>query len=681
MKTLFKEKKSAEKIPVVKSRPAWCSVGLWETLCGLMEEGRLKSEFSFSRPERKIYRKPKQINPSVWAERHRVVTKSRFLGSWKNEVTPYSAGIMDAVAKPFVREVNIGKVPQTGITEAINTFIGSRVDLAPGDVLYTFPDENTAKENSTDRVRPMIESSTRLKSFMTGNEKDLSAHRINLQHMTIYFAWAGSEARLANKPIRYAVSDEIDKDGFGIGKKEAAPLDLIDKRLTTYREISKHIKISSFSNEDGNINQEIEHNSDVVFEFHVKCPYCGQRQLMDMDNVRWDGGHKADPLEVKKKKLAWYECRHCAEKWNDNDRNRAVFAAMRDGWVDRKTGIEMNTYLEKYRPAYLGFILPCWISPFISISEGAAAFIKGIDNKKKLRDYLNGFAAKPWKKYTTVIHQKEDDILSCKCDLPPQVVPDSAVALTAGIDVQKMGFWYVVRAWAKDYTSWNIDHGFLGAWPDVEKLLFEMAYPIQGSQDAMRIWRAAIDIGGGKYKEEMSQTEETYLWLQDNTGLSSACRVWGVKGSSNPLPTKLKMGSILTKTPSGKALRMGLRLVLADPNKAKDLVFERIEKAKQGLTGAAYVHSGTNLDYAVQMAAERKQEDEKGNEVWVQIGSRDNHFIDCEALAALVADWEWPGNGVNLLSSPVNVVKKQRKENIRKKTENPFTGGQQLFGA
>lgn len=670
MSVLFKDKKHER---VVK-KPTWCSHKLWETLKGLMDKGELKTEFSFTGPERKIYRKPKQIKPSIWAEKHRVLTKSRLIGAWKNEVTPYSVGIMDAMAKPYVREGNIGKVPQSGISEAIITFIGSRIDLAAGDVLYTFPDENTAKENIKDRVIPMIESSLRLKSYLTDNENDLSSTRINLQHMTIYAAWAGSDARLANKPIRYAVSDEIDKPGFGIGKKEASPLDLIDKRLITNRDISKHIKISSFSDEKGNINQELKNNTDVIFDYHVKCPYCQQRQLMDMKYIKWDGGGSANHLEIKNKKMAWYECQHCTAKWDDNDRNKAVRSTMFDGWVARGTSIVLDTYLEKFRPAYLGFHLPGWISYFISLSECAAAFIQGLKSKKKLKDFLNGFAAQPWKKYEVITHQKEDDVLKCKCDLPPQMAPESAVALTAGIDVQKAGFWYVIRAWAKDWTNWNIDHGYLGNWADVEKMLFENIYPVRGSDRQLRIWRAAIDTGGGKY-QGISSTEETYLWLQQYMVGKNGCRIWGAKGSSNPLPQKLKMGSVLNKTPSGRALKRGMRLAILDTDKIKDMFFQRMENAVEGKIGGAWLHNETSIEYARQITAEVKQEDDKGIETWVQ-KKEDNHYIDCECLASIVADWEWPGGGVNLFPDPTTIIKKQKVD----KKENPYTGGENFWG-
>ena len=88
----------------------------------------------------------------------------------------------------------------------------------------------------------------------------------------------------------------------------------------------------------------------------------------------------------------------------------------------------------------------------------------------------------------------------------------------------------------------------------------------------------ARDTGGGKYKKDISSTEEAYLWLQRNAGYANACRIWGIKGYSYAMPTKLKMGSILNKTPTGKPLKLGMRLVLLDTDKLKDMFYERMAK-------------------------------------------------------------------------------------------------------
>lgn len=85
--------------------------------------------------------------------------------------------------------------------------------------------------------------------------------------------------------------------------------------------------------------------------------------------------------------------------------------------------------------------------------------------------------------------------------LPPRTVPHGAVALTCGIDVQKRGFWYLVRAWMPTMASYVIDYGYLGSWDDVQALVFDTCYPVQGPDgsdvgERMPIWRACIDSGG-----------------------------------------------------------------------------------------------------------------------------------------------------------------------------------------
>ena len=655
----------------VVGKPAWLSEALWQSLTVGMTGGRLAVAVRFSKAERKRLRKPKQVKPSIWAERHRVVVKSVLPGVWKNSVTPHLVGIMDAAAKPYVREIITCKVPQSGVSEAINNFIGAMVDMSPGDWLCTYPDESTAKTNFSDRLIPMFRTSVRLRSYLTGKERDLSAERINLQHMTLYPAWAGSVSSMANKPIRYANSDEIDKPSFGDSRKEASPLDLIDKRLNTFRDISKHFKTSTPTLDSGNIWLELNHNTDVIFDFHVKCPFCGVLQLMKMERIRWPGGSGADPREVKKKKQAWYECEGCGCHWDDDARNRA---ARSGDWVARETSVCIGVYLDKFRPANVGFHLPAYAIYFISLSEIAAAFMKGRADRKKRKDFKNSFEALPWEEYEVMARQEDAEILGCRSDLPPQVVPELAVALTAGVDLHKAGFPYVVRAWSADYTSWLIDYGHLGGWYDLEQLLFNTAFPIQHSTLKMRIWRAGLDTGGGQYKKEMSSTEEAYLWLQENSGFSQGCRVWGIKGSSRALPTKMKMGSVLNKTPSGKPLRMGMRLALLDTDQVKDMFYERMGKTATGESGAAWLHREVQMDYARQITAEEKRLSDKGVLTWEAV-RHDNHYLDCECIASAVADWEWPGGGVNALPGPVNVVDPDIKKAVCKQSENPFTGG------
>lgn len=607
---------------------------LWDTLTRVMDTGRLGVEFSFSKAERKVLRKKKPIKVSEWAEKHRILTMSALPGIWHNDVTPYLVGIMDAAALPFVREITICKTPQTGGSEGVHNFVGYCIDRAAGPVLYVYPDEKTAGENSKDRVLPMINASPRLRSYFTGAEKDKTSFRINLQHMMIYFGWGRSVASLANKPIRYAIADEVDKPGFDAGKVETGPLELIDKRLTTYRSISKFFKISTPTVETGNIWRELN-KADVIFDFQVFCPLCGTLQLMSFKGIKWEGGSGADPKEIKNRNAAWYECEHCSGKWDEDSKNRAVRSGR---WIARGSHpLALQTYLDFFRPSAIGFHIPAWISYFVTFGEIVAAFLLGLNDPIKMQDFLNSYCALPWK--DIVIKKDEEGILALKNHLPAGVVPAEAVALTCGVDVQKFGFWFVVRAWNADLTSHLVQYGFLTTWADVEALIFGTRYPVEGKPPgvAMGIWRAGIDSGGGKDSEEdWSKTEEVYHWVRKFAGRGV---VFATKGASTAQVKKVTPKTIDKMARGNRVIPGGLVLYFLDTNQFKDLFHWRISREpseSQRMT----LNADTGVDYARQILAERKEKDRSGKTEWVQ-HSRANHLFDCENMAAACADPEW----------------------------------------
>ena len=151
----------------------------------------------FSDAERKILRKQKPIPASRWAELHRYVTMSVLPGRWRNDTTPYLKAIMDSSFFPSVQTIILCKAPQVGATESVLNCLAYAIDRDPGPALCVYPDELTAKENSQDRIMPMIKKSPRLRGYLTGQDDDASILRIGFQHMPVYMAWARSAAARA----------------------------------------------------------------------------------------------------------------------------------------------------------------------------------------------------------------------------------------------------------------------------------------------------------------------------------------------------------------------------------------------------------------------------------------------------------------------------------------------------
>lgn len=648
-------------IHIDRSRP-WLPEALREAA------GTVRLRIVFSEPEKKVFRKHKRIPVSRWAERYRYVTMSVLPGRWKNEVTPYLAGIMDAAWFPSVQTVILCKSPQVGGTEAILNCLAYAIDRDPGPALCIYPDELTGKENSQDRIQPMIKGSPRLRGYLTGIDDDSSSLRINLQHMPIYIAWARSAARLANKPIRYLLFDEVDKYVDTAGKKETDPISLGEARTITYRYNRKVWKISTPTTETGNIWKALTTEAQLVFDYWVRCPACGADQKMEFRQIKWpraaepgpDGKiHSEDPAAIEAGRLAWYECPHCLAAWNDYERDAAVRAG---GWRERVSGLKLFEALRARRPMKIGFHLPSWLSPFVSLSEVSAAFLRGLSDINKFKDFHNKHLAEPWK--LTVISGSEETILAARCPLPAQTAPEETLLLTCGVDVQKNGFWFVVKAWAATGTSWTIHYGFLATWAELEKLIFETVYPVADTGRTARIFRVCIDTGGGEKFEDMTMTDETYLWVLRHRGRGGVA-LWGTKGASSAMPGMLKLGAEVLMTSRGKKLPAGLRVLSVDTTKAKDQFHYRLQLAAspetRELPGATFLHAGTGSDYAAQILAEEKQRNEKGHEEWVNVHNRPNHLLDAEVLAAACVEMEFPGGGLRLIADAMKAQGQGRR--------------------
>ncbi|MGN1037902.1 MAG: phage terminase large subunit family protein, partial [Mailhella sp.] len=249
--------------------------------------GRARMASSFSKQERRVMRYSAPMPISEWAEKYRFVETGSIRGRWKNIFTPYLAGIMDVMGESFVETGIVCKSPQTGGSEAGHNVVGYAIDRLPGDVMYVYPDEITARENARDRIIPMLEHTPRLAGYMTDVGDDASSLRIKLVHMTIYLGWSGSVSRLGNKPIRTLILDELDK--YKDVKNEATSQDLAEKRTITWKEKKKIFKISTPTVENGNIWRAYTTEAEVRFVYFVKCPHCGKMLLMKLSQIMWSG--------------------------------------------------------------------------------------------------------------------------------------------------------------------------------------------------------------------------------------------------------------------------------------------------------------------------------------------------------------------------------------------------------
>jgi phage terminase large subunit GpA-like protein len=629
---------------------------------------RIQNEINFLPAEMLRWRPPEQLLISQWIEKKRILSSdAEEKGPMRMRRTPYLIPIVDAFLDPDIKTIVICKAAQIGLTEGMISVIGYFADQLPGPAMIVMADEDTANYMSINRIRPMFRNSQNLAHLLP----DSKFHKTEIylsNGAAIFTGWASSVAKLASRPVQLMILDEVNKPGYYITTQESDPISLAYERTKAYFN-SKVGMLSTPTVETGNITRELE-SCDIIFDWHIPCPFCKTYQplrffkpskndfpdgfywnekgeKMPLGQVTWQGGRNASEKQIE---AGGYQCGSCEKIFDTIQKNIAVekgkmIARKVPDHTPRKIGFHINRLYSLLGDAgYFPVLIRDWI--------------KCLDSPKKKQGFYNSTLGDYWQQ--TILKSSEHRILQARADLDPQIVPAAAIALTAGIDPQKYGFWFVVRAWAKNYDSWLIHYGFLTNWDEVENLLFETQYPIAGSEDrAKPIWRACLDTGGGKGEDDFdpTMTEQAYWWLRSNA-IGRGCYVYGIKGATRPLAGKIHVGKPLDQTPAGKPLPGGIRLIHIDTDQLKDQFHFRLENAINGDLQGSYLHRETGIDYAKQILAEEKVLNDRGIQEWIRI-RRDNHFLDCECMAAIAADPEFLGGGINILR--IREEKQQQK--------------------
>jgi phage terminase large subunit GpA-like protein len=620
----------------------------------------------WSAAERAAWAPPEDITVSQWAEKHRVLPKqSAIPGLWNNRLVPYAVGVMDAFNDPVVERITIMASVQSAKTESAYNMLGYAISQDPAPALVVMPTDKTLKRVNK-RLQDMIMESPELRKYLTGNPDDLQKRLIMLQRMEIHFATAGSKSDLANVEARYILLDEPDRYPLE-DDEEGSPIERAEARATTYWN-RKIIEPCTPTVPEGYINVEFERSDKR--RYWVPCPHCGGYQVLSFWQVKHQGEklmewpqHLRDPEYIKRERVARYECLYCQAEIDDSDKP-ALLA--RGQWVPEGHPIEQDGSMPPLPPtSHVGFHWTALYSPFRNFSEVAAQFFASKADREKLKTFYNLWLAEPWKEI--IKQQPAAAILKLRTPRPSLEVPDGTLALTAGIDNQKVGCWCSIWAWVR-LDSGLIDqhlirYGYLSDFAELGIWLFQDVYNTKSGDLTYPVWRGGIDTGGGEGEAgDPGMTEQVYQWLR----LSGQGRIFGIKGASRGLVGGKKMQlSLIDKMPGhGKPIPGGLRLWILDTDALKDAFWSRVE------TGRVHLHAGTEELFAAHLSAEAKERDKRGRLKWVQQGNKPNHLLDTAIYATAMADPEC-GGGVMVLPKPKPAQASAPEDEGE---INPFTG-------
>lgn len=584
----------------------------------------------------RMLRPPEFATPDAWADDRRVMPPgSPFPGPWQSERTPWLAEPSKAAVDPQTDIIVMMLASQMAKTEFGLNVLGHMWDTHPAPAMWVTPTERLAHSMSKDRINALFDSTPDLwdktrKPVRPGSlERYVSGVRFGL-------AWAGSPTELASHPCKYVVIDERSRMGNDVGN-EGDPARVVMARTKMYAG-SKVLILSSPTVEDECPTYRWWLQG-TKMRWCWRCPGCGDWLFPSLALAAYPQG--ADFAEIRAN--SWIECPECARQIRDEDR-ASIEARYIPSVVDDGGTLHLAPELE-----VVNSVKSYWATGFASLITGIGRIMEEYARAARtgepgdVQAVVNTYCGELWKYIGEGV--PADAVRDCQI---AQIPDDDIQLITVGVDVQADCVYYVVRGWCAHVTSYLIDHGRIMGATEYTDVWLELARAIEGPFFGRGISLALVDSG--------------YSAAQ----VYQQCRMratWAPSKGRDTMDAPWK-DSLVDETASGRALKT-LKLWLYSADTWKSWLYGRIQWPL-GELGAWYVPEGIDDDYCAQVVNERHRV-RAGKRQWYPTGNRQNHYLDCEVMAAVAADI----CGVRRLKSRQPPEVEAAKETVRRAASPP----------
>lgn len=558
---------------------------------------------------------------------------SHTTGQWV--AYPFQRGWMDAFSNDDIVEVTVRKAKRVGYTKTLLAFIAYNAAHRRRKQALWQPTDDDRDSFVKTEVEPMLRDVAALHAVTVPGKEDtikLKTFLGSILHLL------GGKAARAYRRITVAIAMLDEADAFdqkiekavdpiagARGRLEGAPFPKFIAGSTVRIDGLSHI-------------QHRENSADVRMRYRVVCPHCDNEHplLWGGKKVRhgfkWDG---SDPATVR------HVCPHCHESITQADYLRIWdLGAM---WVsdcgnyryDHHASVWTNGAGEVIKPPRHVAFSEVWTaySPQREWSDIVREFLEATTKADAgetgpLETFVNETLAQYWK---VTFDQADEHALAKRAEAyPVRTVPQGAVVLVAGVDVQddrwEVVVWGIGRSeemWAVEYKVIYGNPALESEWEDKVDAYLQGAFQ-HASGQLLKIEAVAIDTMG-------HFTHQAYNFCRTR----ERRRVFAVRG--DPQPSKMVKGKATIQDVNwrGKVLKRGVRLWYVGTDTAKDLIYGRLLVTQPG---PGYVHFSQGLpqEFYHQLTAESRmpQRTARGIEhKWVNTKRARNEVLDCTVYA------------------------------------------------
>lgn len=561
-----------------------------------------------------------ELDLADWSDENRYLDQagSAEPGRWRTSRTPYLREIMhhlSAHVDTVVVTLMFGT--QLGKTETGNNWVFYVIDHSPGPMLVVLPRIDDGKLWSQQRFTPAADKMPCI------TDKIAPARSRDSRNTTLVKSYDGGLLRIAGAnaaaglramPTRYLMLDEIDAYPFDV-EGEGDPIELAERRRKTFAR-SKQLETSTPTEmSTSRINQRYEDGSQA--EYYVPCPHCGEHQVLDIENLKYDLDDDGQVIEASAV-MACVECGAVIEEYHKTQ-------MLRDE-ADGGTAHWRHKYPNRKHKSYH---LSTLYSPvgWESWADVADKFEKAKTNDVLKKTFTNTILGLPFEEKKKVL---EAEVLKARAEpYPLGVCPVGCLVLTAGVDVQDNRLEVHVVGW-NQRERWTIDYQVFDGSPrhrEVWETLDEyLAAPFEHAAGTeLRIVATAVDSGG-------HHTNQVY----DFCRVRKARKIFAVKGSSIAAKPIIGRPSSVDIDVHGRVMKDAGEVWIIGTDTAKDQVADWLELDAPEQDGYWHFSDELPLEFYKQLCAEKKAPRYvKGHLVydWFQPKGVRNEAWDCSVYA------------------------------------------------
>ena len=574
-------------------------------------------------------------DPVEWLEANVLaIPDSPMPGPFRAERTPWIAEALRIAADPETRLLTVLASIQSGKSLLARLFSCYIIANQPGPTMILQATDAEAKDFSIRYLRPVWNNCPPVKAKFKNDDMERSTTS-DFDRMTIYCRGIHNETNLQRLSLRYVIADECWMAPQGHLAEASA-------RVTAFGWMGKRIMMSQ-GGQDGQEFHQLHEQTDMR-EWNMCCPSCGHLQPWAWSQVKFPDDAKVnDEWDlIRVSQGTTFECVSCKVRLPDTNATR-LEANVKGKFVSTKQSSNVS---------YVGLH---WNSiATMSWGELAVMMIKAKEaieeygDEEPLRIFIQKRLAEKFEEQPDEIktEAKPGDFVmgadweheggfvkgrpTAYNNITPEqrAEPDFVRMRFMGVDVQKRGFYWVIRGWSGDGRSRLVDCGYCFSWAQ-----------LADAHKKYGVHPANVFIDSGYQPDEVLAACAANGWVATRGDQRNEFS-WRVKTPAG-IKTELRPYSApVVEAVGNKRVKRfyfsNLRL--------KDVLAALIKRGKH------MIPKDVSDEYKDQMKSEKRTIGTNGKPFWEAI-AKDNHFWDCEVILTLPAlAWKLTGRVDDVIS-------------------------------